>query len=159
MTQRIDYQAHSPELFKKFAAFSMAFAHSPIEEALRDLVDVRASQLNGCTFCVDMHVKAATKHGERPLRLHHLAVWRESQLFSARERAALEWTEVLTQIPTTGVPDEVYSRVRAEFSEQEVSDLTFLVMSINAWNRVNVAFQVPPGLYDKVFGVDGSGLS
>lgn len=159
MPDRIDYQKHSPELFKKFVAFSMAFEHSAIEESIRDIVDVRASQVNGCAFCLDMHVKAATMHGERPLRLHHVAIWRESTLFSPRERAALAWTEILTQLPAHGVQDDVYERVRVELSEKELSDLTFLVMAINAWNRVNVAFQVVPGTYDKAFGVDQSGLS
>ncbi|NWD48407.1 carboxymuconolactone decarboxylase family protein [Pseudomonas gingeri] len=159
MTQRIDYQKQSPELFKKFVEFSMAFKQSAIEESIRDLVDIRASQLNGCTFCVDMHVKEATLHDERPLRLHHIAVWRESTLFSPRERAALAWTEILTRIPAEGVPDELYERVRTQFSEKELSDLTFLVMSINAWNRINVSFQVVHGTYDKAFGVDKSGLA
>lgn len=159
MTPRIDYQQQSPELFKKFVAFSLAFKQSAIEPSIRDLVDLRASQLNGCAFCVDMHVKEATQHGERPLRLHHLAVWRESPLFSPRERAALAWTEALTRLGEHGVADSVYEAARVEFSEKELSDLTFLVMSINAWNRVNIAFQVPPGLYDKAFGVDGSGLA
>ena len=159
MTQRIDYQKQSPALFKKFVEFSMAFSQSAIEEQVRDLVDLRASQINGCAFCTDMHVKAATMHGERPLRLHHVAIWRESNLFSERERAALAWTEILTEIPAEGVADDVYERIRAQFSEQELSDLTFLVMAINAWNRVNVAFQVVPGTYDKAFGVDKSGLS
>lgn len=159
MTQRIDYQKQSPELFKKFVEFSFALKQSSIEQSIRDLVDLRASQLNGCAFCVDMHVKEATMHEERPLRLHHIAVWRESQLFSPRERAALAWTEILTQIPAQGVPDELYDRVRTQFSEKEVSDLTFLVMSINAWNRVNVALRVVPGTYDKAFGIDKSGLA
>jgi AhpD family alkylhydroperoxidase len=159
MSQRIDYQKQSPELFKKFVEFSLALKHSAIEETIRDLVDIRASQLNGCAFCVDMHVKEATQHGERPLRLHHLAVWRESTLFSQRERAALAWTEILTRMPADGVPDEVYERVRTVLSEKELSDLTYLVMSINAWNRVNVGFRLVPGTYDKAFGVDKSGLS
>jgi AhpD family alkylhydroperoxidase len=159
MTQRIDYQKQSPELFKKFVEFSLALRHSVIEESIRDLVDVRASQINGCAFCLDMHVKEATMHGERPLRLHHVAAWRESTLFSPRERAALAWTEILTQIPVQGVPDDVYEHVRTQLSEKELSDLTFLVMSINAWNRVNVGFRLVPGTYDKAFGVDKSGLS
>jgi AhpD family alkylhydroperoxidase len=159
MTQRIDYQKQSPELFKKFVEFSFAFKQCAIEESLRDLVDIRASQLNGCAYCVDMHVKEATIHGERPLRMHHVAIWRESTLFSPRERAALAWTEILTQIPAHGVPDELYERVRIQLSEKELSDLTFLIMSINAWNRINVGFQVVPGSYDKAFGVDKSGLS
>jgi alkylhydroperoxidase family enzyme len=106
-----------------------------------------------------MHVKEATIHGERPLRLHHVAIWRESTLFNPRERAALAWTEILTQIPAQGVPDDVYEHVRAQLSEKELSDLTFLVMSINAWNRVNIGFRLVPGTYDKAFGVDKSGLS
>jgi AhpD family alkylhydroperoxidase len=159
MTQRIDYQKQSPELFKKFVEFSLAFKNSAIEESVRDLVDIRASQINGCAFCVDMHVKEATIHGERPLRLHHVAIWRESTLFNPRERAALAWTEILTQIPAQGVPDDVYEHVRAQLSEKELSDLTFLVMSINAWNRVNIGFRLVPGTYDKAFGVDKSGLS
>jgi AhpD family alkylhydroperoxidase len=159
MTQRIDYQKQSPELFKKFVEFSLALRHSAIEETIRDLVDIRASQINGCAFCLDMHVKEATIHGERPLRLHHVAAWRESTLFSPRERAALAWTEALTQIPAEGVPDGVYEGVREHLSEKELSDLTFLVMSINAWNRVNVGFRIVPGTYDKAFGVDKSGLA
>ena len=158
MAQRIDYQKQSPELFKKFVEFSMALRHSTIEESIHDLVNIRASQINGCAFCVDMHVKEATIHGERPLRLHHVTIWRESTLFNSRERAALAWTEILTQLPAQGVPDEVYERVRTQLSEKELSDLTFLVMSINAWNRVSVGFQTVPGSYDKVFGLDKSGL-
>jgi len=158
MTQRIEYQKQSPELFKKFLEFSMAVKHSTIEESIHDLVNIRASQINGCAFCLDMHVKEATIHGERPLRLHHLAIWRESTLFSPRERAALAWTEILTQLPAQGVPDDVYDRVRTQLSEKELSDLTFVVMSINAWNRVNVAFQAVPGTYDKELGLDKSGL-
>ncbi|MGF6956189.1 carboxymuconolactone decarboxylase family protein [Paraburkholderia youngii] len=159
MTQRIDYQQQSPELFKKFVEFSLVLKKSAIEETIRHLVDIRASQLNGCSFCVDMHVKEATIHDERPLRLHHVAVWRESNLFTPRERAALAWTEVLTQISPLGVSDEIYDRVRTQFSEKELSDLTFQVMSINAWNRVNIGFRIPPGIYDKAFGVDKSGLA
>ncbi|MEX3689612.1 carboxymuconolactone decarboxylase family protein [Paraburkholderia sp. BR14263] len=159
MTQRIDYQQQSPELFRKFVEFSLVLKKSTIEESIGHLVDIRASQLNGCSFCVDMHVKEATIHGERPLRLHHVAVWRESNLFTPRERAALAWTEALTQISPLGVSDEIYDRVRTQFSEKELSDLTFQVMSINAWNRVNIGFRIPPGIYDKAFGVDKSGLA
>lgn len=159
MTQRIDYQKHSPKLSKKFIEFSLSLNQSTIEESVRDLVDIRASQINGCAFCLDMHVKAATIHGERPLRMHHVATWRESTLFNSRERAALAWTEILTQLPAHGVPDDVYERVRTQFSETELSDLTFLVMTINAWNRINVAFQVVPGTFDSAYGVDKSGLS
>lgn len=158
MTQRIDYQTQSPELFKKFVEFSLLLKQSAIEQSIRELVDLRVSQLNACAFCVDMHVKEATQHGERVLRLHHVATWRESTLFSPRERAALAWAESLTQLSAQGVPDDLYERVRTQFSEKELSDLTFQVMAINAWNRVNVGFRVVPGTYDKAFGVDKSGL-
>ncbi len=159
MTQRIDSQKQSPELSKKFVEFSMALRHSVIEEPIRDLVNIRASQINGCAFCVDMHVKEATIHRERLLRLHHVAVWRESLLFSPPERAALTWTEILTHLPAEGVPGDVYERVRAQLSEKELSDLTFLVMEINAWNRISVGFRTVPGSYDKAYGLDKSGLS
>jgi AhpD family alkylhydroperoxidase len=159
MSQRIDYMKQSPELCKKFVEFTFAAEKSSIEPALHDLVVIRASQINGCAFCVDMHVKQATLHGERPLRLYHLPIWRESPLFNPRERAALEWAEVLTQIPEHGVCDEVYQRVRAQLSDKELSDLTFVVMSINAWNRINVGFTVVPGTYDKAYGLDKSGLA
>ncbi len=158
MTQRIDYQTQSPELFKKFVEFSLLLKQSAIEQSIRELVDLRVSQLNACAFCVDMHAKEATQHGERALRLHHVATWRESTLFSPRERAALAWAESLTQLSAQGVPDDLYERVRTQFSEKELSDLTFQVMAINAWNRVNVGFRVVPGTYDKAFGVDKSGL-
>lgn len=159
MTQRINHAEQSAEFFKKFVVFSTALNHSAIEEGIRHLVEIRASQLNGCGLCVDMHIKQATIHGERPLRLHHLAIWRESTLFVPRERAALAWTEVLTRIPEHGVPDELYERVRTQFSEKELSDLTYIVMSINAWNRANVAFKTVPGAYDAAFGLDKAHLN
>ncbi|MEB2398379.1 MAG: carboxymuconolactone decarboxylase family protein [Alcaligenaceae bacterium] len=159
MTQRINYIQQSPELFKKFLEFSNALKNSAIEEATRDLVSIRASQLNGCGFCLDMHVKEAHIHGERPLRLYHVATWRESTLFSPRERAALAWTEALTKLPEHGVPDEIYERVRTQFNEKELSDLTFAVMAINGWNRANVAFRTVPGSADKAFGLDKANLA
>jgi AhpD family alkylhydroperoxidase len=159
MTQRINYMQQSPQLFKKFIEFSTALKDSAIEEPIRNLVVTRASQLNGCGFCLDMHIKQAKIQGERELRLHHLAIWRESTLFVPRERAALAWTEVLTRLPEHGVPDDIYEHVRTQFSEKELSDLTFLVMSINAWNRVNVAFKTVPGAHDTAFGLDKAKLN
>ncbi|KRA17374.1 MULTISPECIES: carboxymuconolactone decarboxylase family protein [unclassified Lysobacter] len=159
MSQRVDYQQQSPELFKKLVEFSLLTHKSSIEQSIRDLVNIRASQLNGCAFCLDMHIKEATIHGERPLRLHHIASWRESQLFVPRERAALAWTEALTQLSPLGVPDEVYDRVRTQLSEKEISDLSFDVMAINAWNRVNVGFRTVPGSADQAFGLDKAQLS
>lgn len=159
MTQRLDYQKQAPDLFKKFAEFSNSLTHSAVDETIHDLVNIRASQINGCTFCLDMHVKEATLRGERTLRLYHVAAWRESTLFTPRERAALAWTEVLTQLPAQGVPDDVYERVRTQLSEKEIVDLTYLVMAINAWNRINVAFRPQPGAFDKALGLDEAGLS
>ena len=159
MTSRLDYQQQSPELFRKFVEFSTLTHAGAIEEPLRNLVMIRASQINGCAFCLDMHVKQATIQGERPLRLHHLVSWRESPLFAPRERAALAWTEVLTQLPAQGVPDDIYERVRMQLSEKEISDLSFLVMAINAWNRINVGFRTVPGILDKAYGLDKAKLS
>jgi len=159
MTQRVNYPEQSPELYRKFAAFNAQIEHSAIEAPLRYLVFLRASQINGCALCVDMHVKEATIHGERPLRLHHVIIWRESPLFSAREEAALEWTEALTDIPPHGVSDEIYERVREQFSEKEISDLTFAIMAINAWNRANLAFRSVPGSFDKALGLDKANLN
>jgi AhpD family alkylhydroperoxidase len=159
MTQRIHYAQQSPELFKKYLEFSNAAKGSSIETTIQDLVAIRASQINGCGFCVDMHVKQATIHGERPLRLHHLAVWRESGLFSPRERAALAWTEVLTTLSPHGVSDEVFDKVRTQLSDKELSDLTFSVMAINGWNRASIAFKSVPGSQDKAYGLDKAQLA
>jgi AhpD family alkylhydroperoxidase len=156
--QRLSPMQQSPELFKKFISASTALAEASIEAAIIDLVNIRASQLNGCAFCLDLHVKQAKMHGERELRLYHIAAWRESTLFVPRERAALAWTEVLTKLPEQGVPDDIYERVRGQLSEKEISDLTFAVMTINAWNRLNVAFKVVPGSADTAYGLDKAGL-
>jgi AhpD family alkylhydroperoxidase len=159
MSQRIDYQAQSPDLLKKYLEFSLLTKKSSIERSIHDLVNIRASQMNGCAFCVDMHVKEATIHGERPLRLHHIALWRESTLFSPRETAALEWTEVLTQLPPHGVPDEIYERVRQQLSEKEIVDLTHVIVAINGWNRISIGFRAVPGSADKAYGLEKAGLS
>ncbi|QOH35948.1 carboxymuconolactone decarboxylase family protein [Burkholderia cepacia] len=158
MTQRINYFQQSPELIRKLIELDGLFQKKTIEAPVRELVEIRASQLNGCAFCVDMHIKMAKIHGERELRLHHVAIWLESTLFSPRERAALEWTEVLTRLPAHGVPDDLYARMREHYSEQELSDLTVLVGAINSWNRLNVAFRIVPGSFDKMFGLDKANL-
>lgn len=158
MTQRINYAQLSPELFKSLMGFSMEVKKGSIEQSILDLVDIRASQINGCAFCLDMHSKEAKIHGERELRLYHLAAWRESTLFSPRERAALAWTEALTKLPEGGVSDEIYEKVRGQLSEKEISDLTFQIMVINSWNRASVAFRAVPGSADKAYGLDKAGL-
>ena len=159
MSQRLNYAAHSPAFLKKMSDFSLSLKDSAIEQSIRDLVNMRASQINGCAFCVDMHVKEAKIHGETELRLHHVAIWRESNLFSPRERAALAWTEAVTKLPEGGIPDELYERVRGQLSEKEISDLTFSIMAINAWNRVSIAFKTVPGSADKLYGLDKAGLT
>jgi AhpD family alkylhydroperoxidase len=156
---RVDWARQSPELVKKLAGVAMGLHAGPIGETIIDLVNIRASQMNGCSFCLDMHVKQARIHGERELRLYHVAAWRESTLFTPRERAALAWTEVLTRLPEQGVPDDVYGRVRTQFSEKEITDLSFAVMVINAWNRLNVGFRTVPGSADALYGLDKAGLN
>lgn len=160
MSQRLDYAAQAPELFRAYVAFSLALKkQSGLEPALQDLVTLRASQLNGCTFCVDMHVKEARLHGERELRLHHVAVWHESPLFSARERAALAWTELLTRLPTGGVPDADFAKAREQFSEAELAALSFAIVGINGWNRMAIGFAAVPGSQDRAYGLDKAGLA
>lgn len=157
---RLNHMQQSPELVKKLVDFSTAIANSGhIDPRLSHLVDIRASQMNGCAFCLDMHVKEAKLHGERELRLYHVAIWRESPLFTPRERAALALTEALTRIAPTGVSDELYAEAREQFSEKELSTLIFRVIGINAWNRANVAVRTTPGAHDKAFGLDRAGLA
>lgn len=156
---RLAYREVAPALTRKFTEFALAVAGAEeIEQGLAHLVDLRASQLNGCAFCIDMHVKEARLHGDRELRLHHLATWRESPLFTPRERAALTWTEALTQI-AAGVPDALYAEVLAEFGERGLAALSFRVVAINGGNRLNVAFRTPPGALDALFGLDRAGLA
>jgi len=159
MSQRLDYFQSSPDAAKKYIEFNTLLHKKPFLAEVGHLVTLRASQLNGCAFCVDMHVKEAKIHGERELRLHHVAVWRESTLFSARERAVLEWTEALTHLGAHGVSDAVCDSVRAELSQEELADLSFLIVAINGWNRLSVAFRVVPGSADKLYGLEKAGLS
>lgn len=158
MSQRIDFMKMSPGLAQKLVELDGLFHQSAIEAPIRHLVMIRASQINNCAFCIDMHIKQATMHGERPLRIHHLPVWRESPLFSERERASLAWTEALTRLSDQGVPDELYEFARTGLSEQEISDLSFIVGAINAWNRFNIGFKSVPGSRDRAFGLTGAGL-
>ena len=157
---RLSFVEQSPELVRKLQDFSQAITKSGhLEPRLAYLVDIRASQMNGCAFCLDMHVKEAKLHGERELRLYHVAIWRESPLFTAKERAALALTEALTQIAPTGISDELYAEAREQFSDKELSALIFRVAAINAWNRANIAVRSTPGAGDKAFGLDKAGLA
>ncbi len=159
MSQRLDYYTTSPNLSKKLFELSNAVKNSSLENTLLDLVNIRASQLNGCAFCLDMHCKEAKMHGERELRIYHIPIWRESTLFSDKERAALEWTEAVTKLSEHGVSDEVYDRVRVQLSETQISELTFAVAVINAWNRLNISFQNVPGSGDEMLGLTKAGLN
>jgi AhpD family alkylhydroperoxidase len=155
----VDLVSQSPELVAKLRDLGLAVRKGAIEQTILDLVTIRASKINGCAFCLDLHVKEAKLHGERELRVYHLPVWRESPLFTARERAALEWTEVLARLPEHGVPDDIYREVRRELSEKEISDLSFAIAMINSWNRISIGFRAVPGSADAAFGVDKAGLS
>jgi AhpD family alkylhydroperoxidase len=118
-----------------------------LDSRLLDLVRMRASQLNGCAYCLDMHSKDARANGETEQRLYSLDAWSETPYYSARERAALEWTETLTLVSETHAPDEVYERVREQFSEDELMHLTLAIVAINGWNRLNIAARTVPGDY------------
>jgi AhpD family alkylhydroperoxidase len=155
---RLDYAKLSTPAVHALYALEKAVKALGVDPAIYDLVRIRASQLNGCIFCLDMHVKEATLRGERALRLHHLTAWRESALFSEKERAALEWTELLTRPGPNGVEDGDYEKARAQFSEKELSDLTLVISTINAWNRLGIAFRATPGSSDKMLGLDKAGL-
>jgi AhpD family alkylhydroperoxidase len=125
-------------------ALEKAVSECGLEKPLMELVRLRASQINGCAFCVDMHTTDARKGGETERRLASVVVWREAPFFSARERAALEWTEALTLVAQTHVPDAVWDAVRPHFTDQELADLTMLVVAINGWNRISVGFRKIP---------------
>ena len=148
MQQRLNYKTASPAAFNAMLATEQQVHKSGIEASLLELVKSRASQINGCAWCLDMHTKDARAMGETEQRLYLLPVWREATCYSERERAALAWTEAVTQIATThDVPDEVYLPVRAQFDEKELVDLTLAVIAINGWNRMNVAFRTKVGDY------------
>lgn len=138
-TPRIDYHAASPAAMKAMLSMSAAVNNLGLEHSLLELVKMRASQINGCAYCVDMHSKEARKDGESEQRLYLLSAWRESPLYSDRERAALAWTEALTLIAQTHAPDEVYDEARRHFTEAETVRLSVLVVTINGWNRLAIA--------------------
>ena len=128
-------------------AIERYLAASGIDPKLLHLIKVRASQINGCAFCIDMHSKDARAAGETEQRLYELNAWRETPFYSQRERAALEWTEALTLISQTHAPDDVFERVSAHFSEKEIVDLTYAIANINTWNRLAIAVRAVPGAY------------
>jgi len=147
MKPRIDSRRVSPKARQHLLAINAHLHGSSLGNRLLHLVEIRASQINGCAQCLDMHSQDARAEGESEQRLHTLAAWREAPFFDERERAALEWTEAVTLVADTHVPDEVYERVRPHFSEEELIDLTLAVTQINVWNRLNVAFRTVAGNY------------
>lgn len=158
MTSRVNHFKTVPALAKSLGDLSMALRKTSLDATLKHLVDIRASQLNHCAFCLDMHVKEAKLHGERELRLHHVAIWRESPLFSAREKAALALTEALTRIGEQGVSEALYGELREHFSEVEISELAFTIAAINSWNRLQILSQMVPGALDSAYGLDRAEL-
>ena len=142
MTPRIkDAFKLVPACIKAMMALEASINASGLETSLLELVRLRASQINGCAFCIHMHVSTARAHGETEMRLHMISAWRESPLYSDRERAALAWTEALTLLSETGAPDADYELLKAQFSEAEQVNLTMLIGSINLWNRLQVGFR------------------
>ena len=148
MTPRIDiYKYLTSDAAQAMLKLGKAVEHSGLERSLLHLLEVRASQINGCAYCLDMHTKDARALGETEQRLYALNAWRETPFFSDRERAALEWTETITRVAETQVPDEVYERVRRHFDEPQLVALTFAAVAINAWNRLSISFRAPAGTY------------
>ena len=147
MTTRFDYGKVAPGAYKAMLALEAYLAGCGLEHALIHLIKLRASQLNGCAYCLDMHWKDLEAAGEKAQRLYSLDAWRECPYYTARERAALAWTEAVTFVAGAHVPDAVYDEVRPHFSERELADLTLAVGTINAWNRLAIAARTPPGTY------------
>ena len=147
MKARLDYAAAAPEVRAIMLDFWKKVEGLGLEHSLLHLVYLRASQINGCGFCVDMHSKDMRAIGESEERVYMVSVWRESGLYSPRERAALAWTEAVTILENREVPDAVFAEARSQFSENELAKLTLAVVEINCWNRLNVAFRTPAGTY------------
>ena len=147
MAARLDYGAEMPDVVSAMRGLEQVVESSTLEARLLELVKVRASQLNGCAYCLDMHTKDARAIGEEEQRLHLVAAWREAPVFTARERAALAWAETLTLLPGTGAPDDAYAAVAEAFSPAEQVVLTLAIVAINGWNRLAVGFRQPVGSY------------
>lgn len=147
MEARINYAELDYDALKTLFAFGKYTAKNSLEESLIDLVVMRASQINHCAYCIDMHYKDARVSGETEQRLYSLSAWRETPFYTEREQAALAWTEAVTLIAENGVPDAVYAQARAQFTEMELLSLTMSVIAINSWNRLNVSFGTVPGGY------------
>lgn len=147
MQPRLNYTQASPEAFKALLHTEQQVHKSGLEESLIELVKTRASQINGCAYCLDMHTKDARAQGESEQRLYLLNAWREAPFYSDRERAALAWTEAVSEISVHGVSDELYEQVREQFDDKALVDLTLAVIAINGWNRMAIAFRSKVGDY------------
>lgn len=147
VTMRFDYLTLMPDALKGILNLEMAIKESSLEPELLELVKMRASQINGCAFCLDMHSKDARARGESEQRLYMLPGWREASLYTERERAALDWCESLTELAQTGAPDSAYEPLTEQFSEEEIVALTFAIVAINGWNRLAVGTRSPAGDY------------
>jgi len=141
MTQRMNFYGVAPKLLEPMLAIEGLIKAGSLEPSLIDLVKIRASQINGCAYCLHMHTSDARKAGEREERIYLLDAWHESNLYSARERAALAWTESLTRIAQTHAPDADYAEVKAQFDDKALMELTLLITNINAWNRIAIGFR------------------
>ncbi|MBC7212136.1 MAG: carboxymuconolactone decarboxylase family protein [Pseudomonas sp.] len=144
MHDRIEWAKHSPEAYKAMIGLEQALVASGLEHSLLELIRLRASQINGCAYCVNMHANDARKAGETEARLQTLSVWRETRYFSERERAALTWVESLTRLAERGAPQDEYQALLEHFSAKEVANLTLAIATINAWNRFGVGFAMVP---------------
>lgn len=147
MTARLDCGQTAPGIYDAMDALEHYLASCSLEPGLVHLVKLRASQVNGCAYCIDMHWKDLRALGESEARLYMLDAWEECPLYSARERAALAWTEAVNAVADAHVPDAAYDAVRTQFSEREVCDLTAVIATINAWNRLSIAARLVPGRY------------
>jgi AhpD family alkylhydroperoxidase len=147
MQSRINIGKAAPGVYQAMMSLGTYLHQSGLELSLIDLIALRASQINGCAYCIDMHWKDLRAGGENEQRLYGLNAWRESPYYTDRERAALAWTEAVTRVAEGNVPDQVYEEVRPHFNEKELADLTLAVASINAWNRLNIATRTVPGTY------------
>ena len=147
MSPRIDLTRHMSSGVAQAMLKLSSESAAALDHRLAELVKIRASQINGCAYCIDMHTKDARVAGETEQRIYALSAWRETPFFSERERAALEWTEAVTRVGDTHVPDEVFAQASAHFNEDELVALTFSVVVINCWNRLAIAFRAPVGTY------------
>jgi AhpD family alkylhydroperoxidase len=147
MEQRINAFEKGQSAMRAVFGLGIYLSKSPVEESLRNLIYFRVSQINGCAFCLDMHSKDLRARGESEQRLYMLDAWRDAPFYTGRERAALAWAEAVTKIAGGNVPDEIYEEAHKQFSDEELIDLTVAVITINSYNRINIAFRTPAGGY------------